>query len=161
MKGYPRRFGALLIGVVALTWITGLLLAPTTLALHASIELPWRLPGAARVGVVAAHLGAALVFVFLGGALWSLHMRQGWRHGRQRRSGLAMASLLIVATGSAVAVLYAGSEWLADGAALLHLGSGLAFVLPLAPHWWRAQKPKHRGRRRSSRWPALRPGGPP
>lgn len=154
MKGYPRRFVAMLVAVVALTWLTGLLLAPTTLALHASIELPWRLPGAARVGVVAAHVGAALAFVFFCGALWSLHMRQGWRHGRQRPSGVAMTGLLLVAVCSSLGVLYVGGETQADSAALLHLGAGMAFVVPLARHWWRAQRVRRQGRRRSSRWPA-------
>lgn len=143
MKGYPRGFVKALIGIGSATWVSGALLAPNTFALRTAIELPWQLPGAARVGVTAAHAGSALALVFVCGALWSVHMRSGWRHSRQRISGVAMAGLLVVLAGTSLAVLYAGSGRVADGSALLHLGTGLALALPFG--WHRAH-----GRRRSA-----------
>jgi heme A synthase len=134
MKGYPRRFVAVLWTTIAATWVSGVLLAPTTLALRGGAELPWRLAAAARVGVVTLHVAAALVLVAVCGALWSVHMRAGWRQGRQRASGTTTATLMVALAATGIAVLYAGSERLADAAALLHLGAGAALVAPLAWH---------------------------
>ena len=134
MKGYPRGFVAPLWMTIAAAWVSGMLLAPTTLALRSGVELPWRLAAAARVGVVTLHVAAAFGLVFICGALWSVHMRAGWRQGRQRATGTAMAGLIAALAATGVAVLYAGSERLADGAALLHLGAGAALVAPLAWH---------------------------
>ena len=147
MRGYPRRFLPLLLGAIALAWVSGMLLAPTTLVLRAGWPLPWRLAPGARLGVAALHAAAAFAMLFLCGALWSLHMRIGWRRRGQRRSGASMALLQLVLALTALAIYYAGDDTIANAGALLHLGAGVLLALPLAWHWRRA----HVGRRTARR----------
>lgn len=135
MKGYPRWFLPALLAALQLMFITGILLAPTTLALRADIGVPWRLPGTARVLTAALHAAGGFALMLLTGALWSQHMRTGWRRRRQRASGLVLALLLLLLAASAVAVYYLGDETLARAAAFTHLGAGLLLAGPLGWHW--------------------------
>jgi hypothetical protein len=134
MKDYPRGFLPTLLGVFTVTWATGLLLGPTTLALRAQWELPWRLGGTGRLGTAALHVAAAFVLLFLAGALWSLHMRQGWHRRRRRGSGGALAGILALLALSALGVSYAGDDGLANAAAYLHLAAGVALLGLLTRH---------------------------
>jgi hypothetical protein len=135
MKGYPAWFVPLLVGGLGLMLVTGCLLAPTTLLLHADIALAWRLPGAGRVLAAALHTAGGFVLLLLLGALWSVHMRSGWHRRRQRRSGALLVLVLAALALTALGVLYLGEETLASAAALLHLGLGLALSGPFTWHW--------------------------
>ncbi len=137
MKGYPRRFRRALIGTVALAWLSGLLLAPTTLALRADLPLPWRLASGSRVGMAAFHGGTAFVLLFLCGALWAVHMRAGWHRHRQRASGAIVAGLMLLLAVTALVLYYAGEDAVANAAAAAHLAAGTLLVLPFAWHWRR------------------------
>ena len=143
MRGYPRRFVLALALVCALVWVSGLLLAPTTLALRAAWPLPWRLPASARLGTAALHTAAAFALVFFCGALWVQHMRGGWHNRRQRVSGAAAGAVLFVLVVSALFIFYAGDDAWANAAALTHLtvGALLALLLP-----WHALRGKRRAR---------------
>jgi hypothetical protein len=156
MKDYPRGFLPALLSVFAATWLSGLLLGPTTLVLRAQWDLPWRLGGAGRLGTAALHVAAAFVLLVLTGALWSLHMRQGWHRRRRRATGGAVAVVLALLALSALGVSYAGDEGLANGAAYLHLAAGVALLGLLARHalrggrWrWRFDSLRHRSQSRS------------
>jgi len=151
MKDYPRGFLPTLLGVFAATWLSGLLLGPTTLVLRAQWELPWRLSGAGRLGTAALHVAAAFVLLFLAGALWSLHMRHGWHRQRRRGSGGALASVLALLAFSALGVSYAGDEGLANGAAYLHLAAGVALLGLLVRHALRGRRRLGRGMRSINR----------
>jgi hypothetical protein len=140
VRGYPRGFRTALWGVCALLLATGLLLAPTTLQLRLDWPLPWRLAAQARTGVAALHAAASLAMLVLAGALWSLHMRSGWRRGRQRRSGALLVAGLAGLTATALGVYYLGEAGSADLVALAHLGLGLAVVPLLALHTWRGRR---------------------
>jgi len=135
MKGYPSWFVPALVGALLLMFATGLLLGPTTLMLRADLAMPWRLPGGARVPVAALHAAGGFALMLLMGALWSVHMRAGWRRRRQRGSGLVLGLLLLVLAVSAVAVYYLGDETLGVAAALTHLAAGLALAFPFGWHW--------------------------
>lgn len=135
MKGYPKGFVPALVGTLLLMFASGLLLAPTTLALRADIAVPWRLPGAGRISVAALHAAGGFVLVLLIGALWAVHMRSGWRRHQQRTSGAILGGLLMTLVASAVAVYYLGDESLGAAAALAHLGTGIALVAPFGWHW--------------------------
>ncbi|HMY99105.1 MAG TPA: hypothetical protein PLW24_02620 [Burkholderiaceae bacterium] len=156
MNDYPRGFAPMLLGVFAATWLSGLLLGPTTLALRAQWELPWRLGGAGRLGAAALHVAAAFVLLFFAGALWSLHMRRGWQRRRRRGSGGALAGLLALLAFSALGLFYAGDEGLANGAAYLHLAAGIALLGLLARHALRAGRWR---RRFGGRGPGHPPSG--
>ncbi len=144
MRGYPRRFAALLLGTLATAFVTGLLLAPTTLALRAEWDMPWRLGGGGRTAAAALHAAAAFALMAFAGALWAVHMRRGWHLPRQRRSGVMLASAVGLLAATALLLYYAGDERLALGAALVHLGVGLGGALPMAWHlWWRRRRRRH------------------
>jgi hypothetical protein len=142
MKGYPKWFLPGLTCTLLLMLATGVLLAPTTLAMRADIALPWRLPGSSRIFCAAAHASGGLALMLFVGALWSMHMRSGWRRGKQRGSGLILVTLCLILAASAVVVYYAGEENLGVAAALLHLGAGLVLVGPFGWHWWHGRQVK-------------------
>ena len=139
MKGYSRGFRPLLWSVCAAVASSGLLL-PTTLVLRFEWALPWRLPGAARIGVAALHATASFALLALIGALWSIHMRAGWRRRRQRISGSLLVSAFVLLAVSAVGLYYLGDGGAADTTALLHVALGLAVCLPLALHTVRGRR---------------------
>jgi hypothetical protein len=135
MTGYPRWFVPALVGALVLMFGSGLLLAPTTLTMRLDLALPWRLPGSARVLTAALHAAGGFALLLLVGALWSVHMRSGWRRRQQRASGLVLGLMLLGLTVSALGVYYAGEESLGMAAALLHLGLGVALAAPFGWHW--------------------------
>lgn len=148
MKGYPSWFRPALLGTCLGLYASGCLLAPTTLVLRATWDLGWRLGGGARVGVVALHAALAFAAMLFMGALWSVHMRSGWRRHRQKTSGLlvTLPALLLALTG--VGIYYLADEDLANAAAFVHLCAGLALLLPFAWHLVTGRR-----LRRRHRWP--------
>jgi hypothetical protein len=134
VKGYPRWFQpALLAGSLGL-YLSGCLLAPTTLQLRAEWELAWRLGADARIGMAALHAVLAFAVLMFVGALWSVHMRSGWRRHRHKGSGLlvVLPTLLLALTG--VGVYYLADEALSNLAALVHLVLGMPLLLPFVWH---------------------------
>jgi len=150
MKGYPPWFVPVLVGTLLLMFVTGMLLAPTTLVLRAEFALPWRLPGSGRVLTAALHAAGGFMLMLLVGALWSVHMRSGWRRREQRASGLVLGTLLLVLAASAVAVYYLGDEVLGMAAALIHLGAGVALAGPFGWHWLHGRRARRRAREPSA-----------
>lgn len=140
VKGYPRWFVPALVGLLALMLASGLLLAPTTVALRTDWPVPWRLSGAGRLLCAALHAAAGFALLLLTGALWGLHMRSGWRRRQQRASGLSLGLLMLLLAATAVAIYYAGDERTGAVAALLHLGLGVALVVPFGWHWWHGRR---------------------
>lgn len=139
MKGYPKWFLRALIGAVLLVFVSGGLLAPTTLVLRADLDMV-RLPGGARIGAAALHAASGFAMMMLVGALWGVHMRSGWRRHRQRGSGLLLGSMLVLLAISAVGIYYLGDDTLGAMAAFIHLGLGLALAGPLGWHWVRGRR---------------------
>ena len=134
MKGYPSWFRPALITVCLATYLSGCLLAPTTLALRADWQLAWRLGAGPRLAMVAGHAGAASVLMLFIGSLWAVHMRSGWRRRRQRISGLVTAGGACLLMLTAIGVYYLGDEAWAKAAGIGHLLLGLLLILPLGWH---------------------------
>jgi len=154
MSGYPTWFRPALLGTLLLMLLSGLLLVPTTLVMRADLSVAWRLPGSGRILCAALHAGAGFALMLFVGALWSLHMRSGWRRRQQRVSGLLVSALLLALVLSAIAVYYAGDESFAALAAWLHLGAGVALLGPFGWHWLHGHRARQQvrsvGRRRNS-----------
>jgi hypothetical protein len=74
------------------------------------------------------HGGAAMVTLLLLGALFPLHMRLGWRSGRNRITGPAMVTFNAVLIVTAFGLYYSGSDAVRPFMSNLHLGLG--FALP-------------------------------
>ena len=74
------------------------------------------------------HGGAAMVTLLMLGALFPLHMRLGWRSGRNRITGPAMAAFNAVLIVTAFGLYYSGSDVVRPFMSNLHLVLG--FALP-------------------------------
>lgn len=135
MKGYPRWVLPALLVTTATIVVSGLLLTPGTFVTRAEMDLIWMLPAAGRLATAALHASAGFALMLLVGALWSIHMRAGWRKGRHRCSGLTLALSMPLLALSAVGVYYFGSETLAATAAFVHLGLGILLAITFAWHW--------------------------
>jgi heme A synthase len=134
MKGYPKWFFSLLNGVVSMLFLSGCLLAPTTLDTRLEWDVPWQLDGAQRV--LTASLHGLLAFIMLGivGALWSVHMRFNWRHRKHRRSGLGLAILWLLLMLTGVGIYYLGDAQASRAAAVFHLAAGMLVIFWYAWH---------------------------
>jgi len=146
MKGYPRNFLPALLGTVLLVFASGLLLVPNTLAIRVDVDLGWQVGGAGRVWTAALHAAAGFAAMLLVGALWSVHMRTGWRRRQHRASGLLVGLLFVLLAVTAVAVYYVGDEGLGTAAALLHLLLGGLLAGAFGWHWLRGRRKRLRGR---------------
>lgn len=153
MKGYPRWFLPTLVATLLLILVSGLLLAPTTLMMRAELMVVWRLPGAVRMVMAALHAVGGFAAMLLIGAVWSVHMRSGWRRYKHRASGLTLAMMLVVLCSSAVAIYYLVDEKLAAFTALLHLAVGMGLAVQFAWHWVRGRR-SHRQREHAFAAPA-------
>lgn len=135
MKGYPKWFSVTMItSLMSLLMITGYLLAPTTLELKLQWEVPWRLTVEHRTYMAAAHAVMALVIFSLMGSLWTLHMRQEWRRGNSRLSGVGMVVSLLLLGLTGVGIYYFGNEKLSQLSSLSHLGLGVLLTLVYFGH---------------------------
>jgi hypothetical protein len=74
------------------------------------------------------HGGAAMITLLMLGALFPLHMRLGWRSGRNRITGPAMVTFNAVLIVTAFGLYYSGSDAVRPFMSNLHLGLG--FALP-------------------------------
>ncbi|MFG6449804.1 hypothetical protein ACG0Z6_16380 [Roseateles sp. BYS180W] len=144
MKGYPRWFPRLLGAASVVLGVTGLLLATTTLEMRAELELGWHAAGAVRTWGSACHALAGFMLMLFCGALWSIHMRAGWRRRQHRRSGLALALLLCALAGTAVGIYYSGDAELGNWFGYGHLAGGALLLVTLAWHWVRGRRLRRR-----------------
>jgi hypothetical protein len=74
------------------------------------------------------HGGAAMVTLLLLGALFPLHIRLGWRSGRNRITGPAMVAFNALLIVTAFGLYYLGSDTVRPWASDAHIGFG--FALP-------------------------------
>ena len=82
------------------------------------------------------HGGAAMLTLLLLGALVPLHIRRGWRSGRNRLTGPTMITVNAVLIITAFGLYYAGSDTLRPWVSDLHIVIGLALPPALLAHVW-------------------------
>lgn len=143
MRGYPRWFYRILLLILLALLVTGLLLVPSALELRLEWEVPWRLGGDVHIGTTALHALMAFLTATAMGALWSVHMRAGWRHGKNHRSGLMMVVLMALLLISAVGIYYLADDALSRVASVIHMAAGLLVPLLLVYHMlagWRIRR---------------------
>ena len=121
-----------LYGAFALLFVTGgiWLLADAMKDAAASGEA-WQ---AAAAYLLMLHGGAAMATLLLLGALVPLHVRRGWRAGRNRATGAAMVAFNALFILTAFGLYYLGSEILRPWASRLHIGFGLFFPVLVLVH---------------------------
>jgi len=117
------RFRFALYGAFALLVVTGAVwLAADQLKDSSEGEL-WQRVSASMLMV---HGGVAMVTLLFLGALFPLHVRLGWRSGRNRLTGPAMLTFNAVLIATAFGLYYSGSDavrpWMSD----IHMVVGFA-----------------------------------
>jgi hypothetical protein len=134
MRPWSRR---LLYGVLGALWVSG----------AAWLYLQYLAPAGADFGAHPAqplwmklHGLAAMAFLIILGALLPSHVAPGWPKKRQRRSGVALLSLLGVLALSGWGLYYLSDEQGRHGLSLLHWGLGLAGPLFCLAHILKAKK---------------------
>lgn len=75
------------------------------------------------------HGAAAMAVLFLAGAVAALHVPGGWRERKNRSSGIAVASLLLLLTFTGFLLYYAGDDMVREAAGVAHWAVGLAAPL--------------------------------
>jgi len=148
VKGYPRWFESVLVVSSVLVYASGCLLVPNTLEVRAAWG-SWHLLSGSRVPLAALHTCLAFLMMMIIGALWSVHMRAGWRRHRQRWSGLLLASTYLLLMATAVGIYYLSDETWANVAGLGHMLLGVALFAPFAWHavlGWRYRRLARHGR---------------
>ncbi|MDX1802902.1 MAG: hypothetical protein R3292_02400 [Alcanivorax sp.] len=143
MRGYPRHFSGLLYTCLLLIVVTGLALLPTFLDMRLQMDVPWRPDFSQRTGIALLHTGGGLLLAWLLGALWSVHMRAGWRRGKNRISGVLLMTVLVVLMLSCLGIFYAGDEALSIGSSLVHVVAGLLLPLLAMGHWLLGRRLRH------------------
>jgi hypothetical protein len=83
------------------------------------------------------HGGGAMITLMMLGALVPMHMRYGWRCGKNLVTGITLSSVNAALIMTAFGLYYLGSEtvrpWMSD----VHIAMGLAIPALLVGHiWW-------------------------
>jgi hypothetical protein len=93
--------------------------------------------------MLALHGGAAMAALLALGALVPLHVRRGWRSGRNRLTGPLMIAVNAVLIATAYGLYYAGADTLRHWMSVIHIVVGLALPAGLLAHVWLG---RHRAR---------------
>lgn len=144
MRGYPPRFMPLLMSVAGLLLLSGLLLTPTMLDLRLMWSVPWRLPEGSRTGVAALHVAAAFAATLLLGALWSIHVRAGWRMRRNHRNGALLTVILLALAATGVGLFYLSGEMTAVINSAAHVALGLLLPICFVCHMVMGRRQRRR-----------------
>jgi heme A synthase len=134
MRGYPKWFYKYLMLVYLALFISGLLLIPTMLDLILSWDVPWRLSADQRILTAALHTIFGFLVMMCMGALWTIHMREGWRKNKNRKSGLALNLLLFLLLVSAIGIYYLSDEQALTMASVIHTVLGLSIFILFVQH---------------------------
>ena len=134
IKGYPGWFYTFVMWSVAALLITGCLLAPTTINLKLEWEVPWRLSSEQHIGMAAAHATLSFLIIWIMGALWSVHMRAGWKRRKNHHTGLGLLIFVLLLGITAIGIYYLGDEQASMYSSVAHMLLGMAIPLFLLSH---------------------------
>lgn len=129
IKGYPSWFYSFVTWVTAALFISGCLLAPTTINLKLEWDVPWRLSSDQHIGIAAMHATLSFLMMSIIGALWSIHMRAGWKRRKNHQTGVSLMILLALLELTAIGIYYLGDGQASMYSSVVHMFMG--FVIPL------------------------------
>jgi hypothetical protein len=108
--------------------------------------------------LLAGHGVAAYAAVLVFGSVLALHVRAGWRSGRNVASGIVLATVMTILSVTALWLYYGGEES-RDWARCVHIGAGLLGIAAAPVHVALGWRLRRRASRRSVdgapdlRWP--------
>jgi hypothetical protein len=83
------------------------------------------------------HGGGAMITLMMLGAMVPVHLRYGWRRGKNLVTGIVMSAANAVLIVTAFGLYYLGSEAVRPVMSDVHIALGLAIPLLLVAHiWW-------------------------
>lgn len=144
MRGYPKWFSPSFISFfLGVLFLSGLLLTPTTLEMKLEWSVPWRLGSDSKLFVAATHAFFSLAALVIVGALSSVHMRQEWKAGKNRSSGVTLLATFAFLCISGLGIYYFGNELLSVISSVSHLVVGILFLLVYVWHifWFKKKNP--------------------
>jgi len=80
------------------------------------------------------HGLCAFLLLTIGGMLWALHVRQGWRRPARRRSGVAIVLAFCTLAASGYLIYYADEGVARDAIVIAHWIVGLGLIVPILIH---------------------------
>lgn len=113
---------------MAILFLTGLLLTPTTLDMRLEVDMPWRLTSDQRLYTVATHVFFSYVMLCLFGAIWRIHILIGIKKKENLFSGLILIGILIILTITGVGIFYFGNDTASIISSVTHLLLGTTIV---------------------------------
>lgn len=134
MKGYPRWFYTMLLCLMAALFVSGGMLIPTVLEFKLEYEIPWRLESEQLVPVTALHAALSFAMLTILGALWSIHIRSGWRRKKNLYSGLTLLLAMLLLTLSAIGIYYLGDGDASIASSILHSVIGVLTLVVFFIH---------------------------
>src|SRR5262249_47187900 len=103
------------------------------------------------------HGAAAFAALWLGGLLWSAHVRPALTGAKRRASGILLVAAFGVLAGSGYLRYYAHGGGVRDAIGVLHWLVGLALLVPLLWHSLRARSARLAQQRAAERLAAIPP----
>jgi len=88
----------------------------------------------AQPALMKIHGAAAMAALFLLGVILPLHIRRGWKAGRNRTTGSIMIGFCVALILTGYALYYVGGEQARHVSAIMHDGLGLLFPAVLLWH---------------------------
>jgi hypothetical protein len=83
------------------------------------------------------HGGGAMITLMILGALVPVHLRYGWRRGKNLVTGIVMSAVNAILIVTAFGLYYLGSEAVRPVMSDMHIALGLAIPVLLVAHiWW-------------------------
>jgi heme A synthase len=119
------RFRFALYGAFAVLFVTGAAWLPADRLKDSPNGELWQQIAA---NLLMVHGGAAMVALLFLGALYPVHIRLGWRSGRNRLTGPAMVTFNVLLVATAFGLYYLGAETLRPWMSAIHIAVG--FALP-------------------------------
>lgn len=134
MKAYPPGFLKVFWWVLAILFVSGLLLLPGMLELRLGWALPSALKWDARVWWAALHGLAAFAALLAIGALLPLHVRSGLRRGKNLKSGIGVLAVVGGLALTGWLIYYVSDERFGAWASVVHCIVGMGAALLVAVH---------------------------
>jgi hypothetical protein len=140
MKTYPKWFESFVWGLIAIMTLSGLLIIPKVMDLRFALILSLQIGDDLTQYSRVFHAILAFVFMMVFGALWTSHMRLGWRKKSNIKTGLSLVILNIILAISALVFYYSFEDNISNTASLIHIIAGILMPCILLFHFQNRNK---------------------